>query len=42
MEKLTDPEFQGKVLSLQNNPIEAMKDKEVMSIMSEMMKSMNL
>ena len=42
MEKLTDPEFQGKVLSLQNNPMEAMKDKEVMSIMSEMMKSMNL
>jgi stress-induced-phosphoprotein 1 len=42
MEKLTDPEFQGKVLSLQNNPLDAMKDKEVMSIMSEMMKSMNL
>lgn len=42
MEKLTNPEFQGKVLSLQNNPMEAMKDKEVMGIMSEMMKSINL
>jgi stress-induced-phosphoprotein 1 len=42
MEKLTDPEFQGKVLSLQHNPMEAMKDREVMSIMNEMMKNMNL
>ena len=42
MEKLTDPEFQGKVLSLQNNPIEAMKDKELMGVMGEMMKSMSL
>jgi len=42
MEKLTDPEFQGKVLSLQNNPLEAMKDKDVMGIMGEMMKSINL
>jgi len=42
MEKLTDPDFQGKVLSLQNNPIEAMKDKEIMGIMSEMMMNINL
>ncbi len=42
MEKLTDPEFQGKVLSLQNNPMEAIKDKDVMSVMGEMMKSMSL
>jgi stress-induced-phosphoprotein 1 len=41
MEKLTDPEFQGKVLSLQSNPFEALKDKEVMDIMSEMMKNLN-
>jgi stress-induced-phosphoprotein 1 len=42
MEKLTDPDFQGKVVSLQNNPIEAMKDKEIMGIMSEMMMNINL
>ncbi len=41
MEKLTDPEFQGKVLSLQSNPFEALKDKEVMDIMAEMMKNLN-
>ncbi len=41
MEKLTDPEFQGKVLSMQSNPLEALKDKEVMEIMSEMMKNLN-
>jgi len=39
--KLTDPEFQGKVLSLQSNPFEALKDKEVMDIMAEMMKNLN-
>ena len=40
MEKLIDPSFQSKVLSMQTNPMEAIKDKEVMEIMIEMMKSM--
>jgi len=42
MEKLTKPDFQDKVLSLQHNPMEVMKDKEVMDIMIEMMKNMQL
>ena len=41
MEKLTNPVFQGKILSMQSNPLEALNDKEVMSIMSEMMKNLN-
>ena len=41
MEKLTNPEFQSKVLTMQSNPLEALKDKEVMNIMSEMMKNLN-
>ena len=40
MEKLIDPTFQSKVLSMQTNPIEALKDQEVMDIMMEMMKGM--
>ncbi len=40
MEKLTNPEFQSKVLSMQSNPIEALKDQEVMNIMMEMMKGL--
>jgi len=42
MEKLTNPEFQSKVLTMQSNPLEALKDKEVMTIMSEMMKKINI
>lgn len=42
MEKLADPEFQNRVLSLQNNPMEAMNDKEVMDIINNMMKGMFL
>jgi stress-induced-phosphoprotein 1 len=42
MEKLSDPEFQNKVLSLQNNPFDAIKDKEIMGLMSEMMKNIRL
>jgi len=41
MEKLTNPDFQSKVLTMQSNPLEALKDKEVMNIMSEMMKNLN-
>lgn len=41
MEKLIDPEFQGKILSMQSNPMEALNDKEVMEMMSEMMKNLN-
>ena len=41
MEKLTNPEFQSKVLTMQSNPLEALKDKEVMNIMSEMIKNLN-
>jgi len=40
MEKLTNPEFQSKVLSMQTNPVEALKDQEVMSVMMEMMKGL--
>lgn len=39
-EKLTDPTFQSKVISMQTNPMDALKDKEVMGIMMEMMKTM--
>ena len=42
MEKLTDPTFQSKVLSMQSNPIEALKDQEVMNIMMEMMKGLHV
>ena len=41
MEKLTNPEFQNKVLTMQSNPLQALKDQEVMNIMSEMMKKLN-
>ena len=40
MEKLVNPDFQSKVLSMQSNPFGALKDQEVMSIMIEMMKGM--
>ncbi len=40
MEKLTNPDFQSKVLSMQSNPFEALKDQEVMNIMMEMMKGL--
>jgi stress-induced-phosphoprotein 1 len=40
MEKLTNPEFQAKVLSMQNNPMEAFKDKDIMGLMGEMVKNM--
>ena len=42
MEKLSEPSFQSKILSLQNNPMDVMKDKEVMDIMTEMIKYMKL
>ncbi len=42
MEKLIDPDFQSKILSLQNNPMEALKDDDVMKVMNEMMKNINL
>ena len=41
MEKLTNPEFQNKVLTMQSNPLQALKDQEVMTIMSEMKKNLN-
>jgi len=41
MEKLTNPEFQNKVLMMQSNPLQALNDKEVMNIMSDMMKNLN-
>jgi stress-induced-phosphoprotein 1 len=41
MEKLTNPEFQNKILTMQSNPMEALKDTEVMNIMSEMMRNLN-
>jgi stress-induced-phosphoprotein 1 len=41
MEKLTNPEFQNKVLMMQSNPLQALNDKEVMNVMSDMMKNLN-
>jgi stress-induced-phosphoprotein 1 len=41
MEKLTNPEFQNKVLLMQSNPLQALNDKEVMNVMSDMMKNLN-
>jgi tetratricopeptide (TPR) repeat protein len=40
MEKMNDFEFQDKILSLQDKPFEAMKDKEIMNVVFEMMKSL--
>jgi tetratricopeptide (TPR) repeat protein len=40
MEKIMDINFQSKILELQNNPIQAMQDPDVMDIMQEMMKEM--
>ena len=42
LEKLSNPEFQSKILSLQNNPLEALQDKDVMKIMGEMMKNFKM
>jgi tetratricopeptide (TPR) repeat protein len=42
MEKLTNLEFQKKVLSLQNNQMEALKDEEILNIMNELMKNIKL
>ncbi len=42
MEKLIDPDFQSKILSLQNNPIAALNDQDIMKVMNEMMKNINL
>ena len=42
MEKLMDSNFQSKVLALQNNPMLAMQDPEVMGMMQEMMKGMKI
>jgi stress-induced-phosphoprotein 1 len=39
LEKLNNPEFQNKLLSFQSKPLEALKDKELMDIMTEMMKN---
>ena len=40
MEKISDPKFQDKVLSMQMNPFEAFKDNEIMGIMEEIIKKM--
>ncbi len=42
MTKLTDPEFQAKILNLQSNPTEAINDSEVMNMMALMMKGIKL
>ncbi len=42
MEKLIDPDFQSKILSLQNNPMAALNDQDIMKVMNEMMKNINL
>jgi hypothetical protein len=42
LEKLNNQDFQNKVLSLQSNPFEAIKDPEILGIMGEMMKGVKL
>ena len=39
MEKLFNPEFQSKILSMQTNPTEMFKDKEIMGMLIEMIKT---
>lgn len=41
-EKITNTNFQNKVMSLQNNPIEAMKDTEIMEIINEIFNGIKL
>jgi tetratricopeptide (TPR) repeat protein len=41
-EKITDTNFQNKVMSLQNNPMEAIKDKEIMEIMNEIFSGLKI
>jgi tetratricopeptide (TPR) repeat protein len=40
MEKIMDINFQSKILGLQNNPIQAMQDPEVINMMQEMINEM--
>ena len=40
VEKLSNPDFQSKLLAMQDNPFEALNDKDIMSVMSEMMKGL--
>jgi len=40
VDKLSNPEFQSKLLAMQDNPFEALNDKDIMSVMSEMMKGL--
>lgn len=42
LEKLGNPEFQKKIMSLQQNPMQAMYDNEIMGVLSEMMKGFTL
>ena len=42
MEKLMDTNFQNKILGLQNNPLEAIQDPEIMIMMQDMMKEINM
>ena len=40
--KIYNPEFQQKILKAQNNPFSALSDPDIMEVMQEMMKSMNM
>jgi stress-induced-phosphoprotein 1 len=42
MEKLFNPEFQSKILSMQTNPTEMFKDKEIMGMLIEMIKGIKI
>ncbi len=42
IEKIVNPDFQSKVLSLRTNPIDVLNDQEVMGVMIEMMKGIKL
>lgn len=42
MNKLLDPKFQEKVLSFENNPLEAFKDNDIMEVMKTMMMNIKL
>ena len=41
-DKLKDPTFQNKINSMQNNPLEALQDDDVMNVMKNLMKGMHL
>jgi stress-induced-phosphoprotein 1 len=40
MDKLTNPEFQNKIMSLQHNPLNIINDKEVMNLLNDLLNNL--